>query len=199
MPLAVGGDEKRLVFVILLQERSGKFRTDLIGALGDRRPDSGHGPGPPGTERFHRLDDRRQDTAKGSLPTGVSGADDSRIGVGEQNRRTIRAENSENDAGTIRHHRVGPRRRSARPLPFDPYRRPAVHLIDRIQRLARQIEMAGDAAAVLRNGIRMVLRTQPDIERRVNPVAHPALAGEECVPDWAVVRQRVRREARKRI
>jgi len=70
---------------------------------------------PPCAQLHHRLDRRVGDPGERSTPTGVRGADDDGLMIGEKHWGAIRGQNAEQQIGRVRDHCVGARSLAMRP------------------------------------------------------------------------------------
>jgi hypothetical protein len=100
---------------------------------------------------------------KSAAPTGVRRSDDSGLFVGEEHRRTVGGEHSEQDAGTVGDHGIGMGPVSFLPRLLYGHNAWRVHLVDCRQAGPRK-NGVDRAAAVLCDQLRVIAAAVTDIE-----------------------------------
>ena len=102
--------EEAIVLRIGLDETLTEGRVDLIRRLGDRGTDGGADPLADGSQPLHRGDGRFIDARDSAPPAGMRRGGDAGLGIRQKHRRAVRAQNAEQQSGTVRDHgvRAGP-------------------------------------------------------------------------------------------
>ena len=175
-------DEKALIGLIGVEEALAEGLIHFVGGLRDTWADSGGDPLAPGPEALHRFDGGVCDARDRPAPPGMRRADHAGIGIGEENWRAIRGKDAEQDAGAIRHHRIGVRTLCLRPRRFDKDGVAGVNLMHRGKRSARRYGF-DSALPVFFDCRPVVLASKADVQARELTGRDASAPAEEAVWD----------------
>src|SRR5271166_3854015 len=171
----------------VLRESLREFRPDLVGALGNARPDAGANSSPLCAQPLHAVEGSFDDAGERPAPAAMRGADHPGYHIREQDRGTIGGKNAKGDTGECRDQTVGLRRRLAGPKVFHGDHRGAVDLVAGHQPISRQPQPGHGDRAVPRNGVGGIARSEPAVQRLEQPPAGPATACEEGMTNAGIV------------
>ncbi len=134
----------------------------------------------PRAETFHRLNGRVRHTGECTAPARVSGADHDRFMVGEQDRRAIRCQDTDEKIGPVGDHGIRARTVVLRPRPFCVNNFSRMHLVDRREVGLRKERCDGDAPVLVDRGA-VVVASVADVEAGELAVRYTAAAPKEAM------------------
>ena len=105
MGAAGRGEELRIVWIIVA-EALVQVGADFIDRPRDRWSNDRSYTRTAGTQVFHGGDGRIGDAGERAFPSGMGSADDTRFGIGEQDRCTVGCQDAKRNSRRRRHHRI---------------------------------------------------------------------------------------------